>query len=158
MKILVAYFSATGVTAGLAQTVAKVTGGDLFEIKPAQKYSTADLDWQDKNSRSTKEYNDNASRPAIAEKVQNFEQYDVIFLGFPIWWYEAPRIIQTFVESYDFSGKTVVNFATSGVSTCEKADDQLKADCSPQAKWLKGKRFGSFAESEVKKWVDSLGL
>lgn len=158
MKILVAYFSATGVTAGLAKTVAKVTGGDLFEIKPVQKYSTADLDWQDKSSRSTKECEDNNCRPAIAEKVQNFEQYDVVFIGFPIWWYEAPRIIQTFVESYDFSGKTVINFATSGVTTCEKADDQLKESCSPETKWKKGKRFGSFAESEVKSWVNSLGL
>lgn len=158
MKILVAYFSATGVTAGLAKTIAKVTGGDLFEIKPVQKYSTDDLDWQDKNSRSTKETNDNNCRPAISEKVQNFQQYDIVFLGFPIWWYEAPRIIQTFVESYDFSGKTVINFATSGTSACEKADEQLKACCSPETKWKKGKRFGSFGESEVKSWVDSLGL
>lgn len=158
MKILIAYFSATGVTAGLAKTLAKVTGGDLFEIKPVHKYSTADLDWQDKKSRSTKETEDNTCRPEIAEKVQNFEQYDVVFLGFPIWWYEAPRIIQTFVESYDFSGKTVINFATSGSSGIEKADDQLKASCSPETKWKKGKRFGSFAESGVKSWVDSLGL
>ncbi|KAK8884670.1 hypothetical protein M9Y10_043788 [Tritrichomonas musculus] len=158
MKILVAYFSATGVTGGLAKTIAEVTGGDLFEIKPAAKYSTADLDWQDKNSRTTKEYNDANCRPAITEKVPNFEQYNVVFLGFPIWWYEAPRIIQTFVESYDFSGKTVINFATSGVSTCEKADEQLKACCSPQTKWKTGKRFGSFEKSVVKSWVDGLGL
>ena len=158
MKILVAYFSASGVTAGLAKTVADVTGGDLFEIKPVNKYSTADLDWQDKHSRTTNEYNDSNCRPPIAEKVPNFEQYSVVFLGFPIWWYEAPRIIQTFCESYDFSGKTVINFATSGVSTCEKADEQLKACCSPQTKWKPGKRFGSFEKSAVKSWVDSLGL
>ena len=110
MKKLVAYFSPTGTTAHLAQTLAEAVGADIFEIKPAIPYKPADLNWMDKRARSTVEMNDPASRPAIASQRDNMAEYDVVFVGFPIWWYVAPTIINTFLESYDFSGKTVVTF------------------------------------------------
>ena len=158
MKALVAYFSASGQTAKLAKTIAGVTGGDLFEIAPETAYTAADLDWMDKKSRSTIEMNDPKSRPAIAGKVADMVQYDTVFVGFPIWWYQAPRIIETFLESYDFSGKTVVTFATSGGSGMGKTDSILKAVC-PAAKWLPGKRLSSReSAASVQKWVESLGL
>ena len=158
MKTLIAYFSASGQTAKLAKTIAGVTGGDLFEIAPETAYTAADLDWMDKKSRSTIEMNDPKSRPAIAGKVADMVQYDTVFVGFPIWWYQAPRIIETFLESYDFSGKTVVTFATSGGSGMGKTDSILKAVC-PAAKWLPGKRLSSReSAASVQKWVESLGL
>ena len=157
-KALVAYFSASGQTAKLAQTIAGVTGGDFFEIAPETAYTAADLDWMDKKSRSTIEMNDPKSRPAIAGKVADMAQYDTVFVGFPIWWYQAPRIIETFLESYDFSGKTVVTFATSGGSGMGKTDSILKAVC-PAAKWLPGKRLSSReSAASVQNWVESLGL
>ena len=157
-KALVAYFSASGQTAKLAQNIAGVTGGDLFEIAPETAYTAADLDWMDKKSRSTIEMNDPKSRPAIAGKVADMVQYDTVFVGFPIWWYQAPRIIETFLESYDFSGKTVVTFATSGGSGMGKTDSILKAVC-PAAKWLPGKRLSSReSAASVQNWVESLGL
>lgn len=113
---LVAYFSASGVTARVAQEIARATGADLYEIRPAVPYTRADLDWTDRNSRSTREMNDAASRPAIAQPVRDMEKYGTIFLGFPIWWYVQPRIIDTFVESYALAGKTLIPFATSGGS------------------------------------------
>ena len=125
-NILVAYFSASGETARLAGTLADAVGGELYEIKPAQKYSTADLDWNDKRSRSTIEMKDKKARPAIDGSAANIQKADVVMLGFPIWWYEAPRIIQTFLESYDFSGKTVVPFCTSGGSGLGNTVDILK--------------------------------
>ena len=134
-KALVAYFSASGETARLARTIAGVTGGALFEIAPETAYTAADLDWMDKKSRSTLEMNDETSRPAIAGRVEDMAQYDTVFVGFPIWWYQAPRIIETFLESYDFAGKTVVPFATSGGSGMGKTDAILKAVC-PAARWL----------------------
>ena len=115
-KILVAYFSASGVTKGVAQRLAKAAGADLFEIRPAVPYTQADLNWTDKKSRSSVEMNDPLSRPEIAEKLPNMADYDTVFVGYPIWWYVAPHIINTFVESYDLSGKTLVAFATSGGS------------------------------------------
>lgn len=115
-KVLVAYFSCSGVTKKLAQTLAGVVKGDLYEITPAQPYTAADLNWQDKNSRSSVEMRDKSSRPAISGSVKDFAQYDTVFVGFPIWWYVAPTIINTFLESEDFSGKTVIPFATSGGS------------------------------------------
>ena len=121
-KILVAYFSASGETAKLAKTIAGDVGGDLFEIVPTVPYTAADLDWMDKGSRSTAEMNDDNSRPAIAGKVADMAQYDTVFVGFPIWWYQAPRIIETFLESYDFAGKTMIPFATSGSSGMGKTD------------------------------------
>ena len=113
---LVAFFSASGVTAALAQRLSRAAGADLFEIKPAVPYTSADLDWTNASSRSSVEMKNPASRPEIAEKLPSMADYDVVFLGFPIWWYVAPTIINTFLESYDFSGKTIVLFATSGGS------------------------------------------
>ena len=138
MKTLVAYFSASGQTAKLAKTLAGVTGGDLFEIAPETAYTAADLDWMDKKSRSTIEMKDPKSRPAIAGKVADMAQYDTVFVGFPIWWYQAPRIIETFLESYDFSGKTVIPFATSGGSGVANAAAHLK-ELYPAADWRPGK-------------------
>lgn len=159
MKILVAYFSASGQTARLAKTIADVTGGDLYEIVPTEKYTSADLNWNDKQSRSTKEMNDASCRPAISGKVADMSQYDTVFVGFPIWWYVAPRIIQTFLESYDFSGKTVIPFATSGGSSMGNTNSVLQKSCSASTKWKDGKRMSSReSTSSVKKWVDSLNL
>ena len=155
-KTLVAYFSASGETAKLAKTVAEVTGGDLFEIKPEVAYTAADLDWMDKHSRSTVEMNDEKSRPAIAGEVADMAQYDTVFVGFPIWWYQAPRIIETFLESYDFSGKTVIPFATSGGSGMGKTAEILKVSC-PGAKVDTGKRLSSRESAvSVQKWVEKL--
>ena len=137
-KTLVAYFSASGVTARTAKEIAEAVGGDLYEIRPAQPYTSADLNWMDKKSRSTLEMNDPACRPAIAEPVEHMEQYDTVFVGFPIWWYVEPRIVDTFLESYDFSGKTVIPFATSGGSGIGKAEESLRAHC-PKAGWKKGR-------------------
>ena len=157
-KILVAYFSASGETAKLAKTVAEVTGGNLFEIQPEVAYTSADLNWNDKHSRSTVEMNDAGSRPAIADEVADMEQYDTVFVGFPIWWYQAPRIIETFLESYDFSGKTVIPFATSGGSGMGKTAEILKASC-PGAAVDTGKRLSSRESAAfVRKWVESLGI
>ena len=155
-KTLVAYFSASGETAKLAKTIAEVTGSDLFEIKPEVAYTSADLNWNDKRSRSTIEMNDAKSRPAIAGRVADMAQYDAVFVGFPIWWYQAPRIIETFLESYDFSGKTVIPFATSGGSGMGKTADILR-NCCPGAKVDTGKRMSSReSEASVQKWVDGL--
>ena len=137
-KILVAYFSASGVTAKAAWKLSEAAGADLYEIKPKVPYSSADLDWTNKKSRSSVEMNDPTFRPAIAGKLEGMDQYDLVFVGFPIWWYTAPTIIQTFLESYDFSGKTMIPFATSGGSGIEKAERSLKSHC-PQANWKKGK-------------------
>ena len=152
MKKLVAYFSASGVTRAAAKRVAEAAGADLFEIKPAQPYTHADLDWTDKKSRSTIEMNDKTARPAIAEKLPNMADYDVVFVGFPIWWYVAPRIIETFLESYDFAGKTVVPFATSGGSGIEKAAVSLKEHC-PAAAWKDGKLVN---RSNAASWAKTL--
>ena len=132
-KILVAYFSASGETAKLAKTIAGVVDGDLFEIAPEVPYTAAALDWMDKGSRSTEEMNKDNSRPVIASKLADMAQYDTVFVGFPIWWYQAPRIIETFLESYDFAGKTVIPFATSGGSGMGKTDSILKAVCPAAA-------------------------
>ncbi len=157
-KALVAYFSASGETARLARTIAGVTGGALFEIAPETAYTAADLDWMDKKSRSTLEMNDETSRPAIAGRVEDMAQYDTVFVGFPIWWYQAPRIIETFLESYDFAGKTVLPFATSGGSGMGKTDAILKAVC-PAARWLPGKRMSSRESADaVRKWLGTLAV
>ena len=155
-KILVAYFSAEGNTAKLAKTVAEVTGGDLFEIQPEVAYTAADLNWNDKHSRSSVEMNDAKNRPAIASHAEGMAQYDTVFVGFPIWWYQAPRIIETFLESYDFSGKTVIPFATSGGSGMGRTAEILKASC-PGAKVDAGKRMSSReSAASVRRWVESL--
>lgn len=137
-KILVAYFSASGVTAKTAEKISAATGADLYEIRPAKPYTREDLNWMDSGSRSSVEMNDPASRPAIAEPVKDMEQYDMVLLGFPIWWYVEPRIVDTFLESYDFTGKTLIPFATSGGSGIERAEESLRAHC-PGAVWKSGK-------------------
>ena len=153
MKTLVAYFSASGVTRAAAKRVAEAAGANLFEIKPAQPYTHADLDWTNKKSRSTIEMNDKTARPAIAEKLPNMADYDVVFIGFPIWWYVAPRIIETFLESYDFAGKTVVPFATSGGSGMGRTVDELKPS-APRANWKPGKLLNRCSESEVRSLLE----
>ena len=155
MKKLVAYFSASGITRSAAERLAKMAGADLFEIKPVVPYTRADLDWTNKNSRSSVEMNDPDSRPKIAEQLSDMKDYDIIFIGFPIWWYVAPTIINTFVESYDFSGKTLIPFATSGGSGMGKTVEILKTLC-PNANWEKGKMFNRVSEAEIKKWLDNI--
>ena len=157
-KKLVAYFSASGITAKVAETLAEATGADIFEIQPEVPYTKADLNWQDKTARSTIEMQNPASRPAIAAKRENMADYDTIFVGFPIWWYVAPTIINTFLESNDFSGKTVVSFATSGGSGMGRTNEKLRPSC-PDAKLLPRKLLnGRITEQELKKWVEGLGL
>jgi flavodoxin len=158
-KKLVAYFSASGVTAGLAKNLAEAASADLYEIRPAVPYTNADLNWQDKNSRSSVEMNDKSFRPAIADTNANIADYDTIFVGFPIWWYVAPTIINTFLEAYDFSGKTIVLFATSGGSGMGNSANELKPSVSDTAVIKDGKRFAaSTSVDELKKWVESLGV
>ena len=152
-KKLVAYFSASGVTKAVAEHLAKAADADLFEIKPETPYTRADLDWTNKKSRSSIEMSDPNSRPKIAEKVSNMDSYDTVFIGFPIWWYVAPAIIKTFVESYDFSGKTIVPFATSGGSGMGKTVEALKPLCSSSAKWENGKMLNSISEQELNHWL-----
>ena len=154
-KSLVAYFSATGTTKAQAQVLAEVAGADLFEIVPEQPYTAADLDWQDKQSRSSVEMADKSSRPAIAGKVENIAGYDTIYVGYPIWWYIAPTIINTFVEQYDLAGKTVVPFFTSGGSGAGKTMDYLRPS-APQANWKEPKNLTGAGRSEIQQWVDSL--
>lgn len=154
-KKLVAYFSASGVTAKYAEKLSEITGADLFEIKPSIKYTDADLDWMDKNSRSTVEMKNPDSRPEIAEKLSDMEQYDTIFVGFPIWWYVAPTIIDTFLESYDFSGKTIIPFATSGGSGMGKTEEVLRKVC-PNADIKNGKVINRMPAPELADWVNNL--
>lgn len=151
-KKLVAYFSASGVTKAVAERLAKLVGADLFEIKPKTPYSGADLDWTNKNSRSSVETNNPDCRPKIADMIVNMDEYNTVFLGFPIWWYVAPKIINTFVESYDFSDKTVISFATSGGSKMGKTCEVLKALC-PNANWEKGKVLNRVSDKELKDWL-----
>ena len=158
-KTLIAYFSASGETGKLAKTLSAVTGGDLFEIRPETAYTSADLNWMDKKSRSTLEMKDEHSRPAIAGRVEDMAQYSTVFVGFPIWWYQAPRIIETFLESYDFSGKTIVAFATSGGSGLGRTEALLRPHCAASARWLPGKRLSSRESAQsVQAWVSGLGL
>ena len=155
-KTLVAYFSASGSTAQLAKTIAEVTGGDLFEIKPEQPYTSADLNWNEKKSRSSIEMSDPNSRPAIATTVKNMDEYDTVFVGFPIWWYVAPTIINTFLESYDFSGKTVIPFATSGGSGMGKTEAVLHALCPDSVNWKSGKMLNGYDRAQMEAWVRTL--
>lgn len=158
-KILVTYFSASGETARLAGTLAREAGADLYEIRPAQPYTAADLDWQNDQSRSSVEMRDAQSRPALAGGAPDLARYDTVFVGFPIWWYQAPRIIETFLEAGDFAGKTVIPFATSGGSGMGRTQEILQKACSPQTRWLPGKRLDSRASgSAVRRWLRELGL
>ena len=154
MKALVTYFSASGVTRNAAKQVADIIGADLFEITPEQLYTDADLDWRDKQSRSTIEMNDKSSRPAIKDggKVPNLAQYEVVYVGFPIWWYTAPTIINTFIEANDFTGKTIVPFATSGGSTIEKACKDLQATY-PDYKFGEGRLLNSIDKADIEAWA-----
>lgn len=157
-KVLVAFFSATNTTEGVAEYVADSLGADLYEIVPEDPYTDADLNYNDDNSRSTIEMNDPSSRPAISGSVENMEQYDIVFIGYPIWWGEAPRIVSTFMESYDFSGKTIVPFCTSGGSGIGSSAANLEK-LTDGAQWLSGKRLnGNSSRDEIVAWVNSLGL
>ena len=152
-KILVAYFSASGVTAKLAKNLAESIGADLFEIVPETRYTDADLDWRNKNSRSSVEMHDLSFRPAISSKVEDMGQYDYVFVGYPIWWYREPTIIDTFVESYDFTGKTIIPFATSGGSGMSGSEDNI-AKLAKGAKVLSGKKFRASADKkELSDWA-----
>lgn len=157
-KVLVAYFSATGTTKAVAENIVNGLNADIYEIIPEEPYTDADLDYNDSSSRSTIEMNDPASRPAISGSVENMEQYDIVFVGYPIWWGEAPRIVSTFVESYDFSGKTVVPFCTSGGSGVGSSDSNLE-QLTSGATWMKGHRLnGNDSQETVMEWVNGLGL
>ena len=153
---LVAYFSASGVTAKLAETLSEAIGADLYAIEPEVPYTKADLNWMNKNSRSSVEMKDPASRPAIAGKRDNMDEYDTIFVGFPIWWYVAPTIINTFLESYDFTGKTIIPFATSGGSGMGKTNEKLQPSC-PGAKLMDGKVWKKNVKAdELAAWAEDL--
>ena len=157
-KVLVAYFSATGTTKGVAEHIANGLNADIYEIVPEDPYTDADLNYNDNNSRTTIEMNDPNARPAISGSVENMEQYDIIFVGYPIWWGEAPRIVSTFMESYDFSGKTIVPFCTSGGSGMGSSASNLERLTSG-ATWLDGRRLnGSDSQDTVMEWVNGLGL
>lgn len=155
-RTLVAYFSASGVTAKLAENLAEAIGADIFEIEPETPYTKADLDWTNKKSRSTVEMNDPNSRPAVKYIRDNMQDYDIVFVGFPIWWYVAPTIINTFLESYDLTGKTIISFATSGGSGMGKTNEKLLLSCKG-AKLIEGKVIsGKASKAELSDWVDSL--
>ena len=156
-KVLVAYFSATGTTRAAAERLAATTGGDLHEIKPEIPYTDADLDWHDQQSRSSIEMADASSRPAIVKDLTNLSDYDVVFVGFPIWWYTAPTLINTFLESYDFSGKVVIPFATSGGSTIERANSELRATY-PSLDWREGRLLNTATDDALQGWKSVLNL
>lgn len=153
-KTLVAYFSASGVTEKAANLLAEAAGADLYQIRPAIPYTDADLDWQNKNSRSSLEMRDKSSRPALADSNANIEAYDTIFLGFPIWWYVAPSIIHTFLEVYDFSDKTIILFATSGGSGFGQTAKELKSSVSPSTVIREGKLLnGRLSKPDLEGWL-----
>ncbi len=157
-KVLVAYFSASGVTADAAKKIAEIAGAELYEIRPEVPYTQADLNWQDQNSRSSIEMKDKSSRPKMADKNAPVADCDVLFLGFPIWWYTAPTIINTFLESYDFSGKRIILFATSGSSGFENALSDLKASANSEGALEEGIVVHGIQNSGTwKKWIMSLG-
>lgn len=155
-KNLVAYFSASGVTKGVAEKLAKAAGAELFEIVPEQPYTDEDLNWNNKQSRSSVEMNDRSCRPGISTTVSDMGQYDCIFLGFPVWWYREPSIIDTFLEAYDFSGKTIVPFCTSGGSGLGETVGNMRS-LAKKADVRDGKRFSSgVSEEELKTWVSGM--
>lgn len=156
MRKLVAYFSVSGTTAKVAEALSEAIGADLYAIEPEIPYTKADLDWTDKNARSTIEMNDPLSRPAIAGKRDNMDDYDTVFVGFPIWWYTAPTVINTFLESYDLANKTIIPFATSGGSGMGRTNEKLLPSCKG-AKLLEGKVFkASVSGAELAKWAERL--
>lgn len=151
-KTLVTYFSVTGTTEKAAKLIVEVTGGTLYEIQPEKEYVTADLDWHDKSSRSSVEMTNAESRPALKSKPENLADYDIIYIGFPIWWNSAPRIINTFIESNDFAGKVVIPFATSGGSSISNAEKELR-ETYPDMKWQKGQLLNGATKEDIKKWT-----
>jgi len=154
---LVAYFSASGVTKALAERIASALGADLFEIRPETPYTKADLNWMDKNSRSTVEMRDKTSRPAIAGVCPDMEKYDTVFVGFPIWWYVAPTIVNTFLEAHDMAGKTVVPFATSGGSGMGRTNEFLSPSV-PESKLLEGRVLNRAKDADIEAFIRELGL
>ncbi len=157
-KTLVVYFSCTGNTKKVAENMAEGLNADIHEILPEVSYTSDDLDYNNDNSRSSKEMNDKSSRPVISGRVENMEQYDNVFIGYPIWWSEAPRILDTFVESYDFTGKTVIPFCTSGSSDIASSSKALQ-ELAGSGTWLEGRRFsGKESKDEIMEWVNSLSI
>lgn len=158
-NVLVAYFSATGNTKTVAEQIADVTGGELYEIEPAEPYTSKDLDYNNDDCRANLEMNDDTARPEIAGTIENIEQYDTIYLGYPIWWGNAPRIMNTFVETYDLSGKTVVPFCTSGGSGISTSVDTLQKLAGDGITWMEGQRFDrDVSADEISQWIDEMGL
>ena len=153
-KILVAVFSASGVTKKVGEEIARIAGADFFEIVPEKIYTDDDLNWMNKQSRSSVEMNDPSARPEIAGKVSDMASYDKVIVGFPIWWGVAPRIIETFLESYDFSGKTIIPFCTSGGSGVGRSDEELHRNVKGEVKWAKGIQINRPDETMIKKWLD----
>ena len=157
-RILVTYFSATGTTKAVAERLAKAAGADLAEIKPAEPYTAADIDWHDESSRCFIERQHRDMRPALAEGNPSAAGYDVVFVGYPLWWETAPRVVRTWLEAQDWTGRTIVTFATSS-SSIRGADGTQLHDSAPQANWVAGKRFAANAnERQLEEWVDSLDL
>ncbi|GCA67631.1 flavodoxin [Mediterraneibacter butyricigenes] len=156
MKTLVAYFSASGITASVAKEVASAANADLYEIKPTVRYTSADLNWMDKKSRSSVEMSNPASRPEIVKDLPDLSQYDTVIIGFPIWWYVAPTIINTFLESGDFSGKKIALFATSGGSGFGKTVQNLKPSVDASAQFVSEKLLNGATPADIKAWVDTL--
>ena len=155
-KILVAVFSASGVTKRVGEAIARVSGGDFFEIEPIKSYSAADLDWMNQNSRSSVEMKDPTARPEIAKQVEDMDAYDTIIIGFPIWWGVAPRIIETFLESYDFSNKTIIPFCTSGGSGVGNSDTELHKHVNNDVTWKKGVQINRPDEAQIQTWLNDV--
>ena len=155
-KILVAVFSASGVTKKVGKEIARIAGADFYEIVPEEIYTAADLDWMNKKSRSSLEMNDPAARPRIAGGALDMAAYDTVIVGFPIWWGVAPRIIDTFLESYDFSGKKIIPFCTSGGSGVGRSDTALHKDVSGDAEWARGRQINRPNEAEIRRWLNEV--
>lgn len=155
-KILVAVFSASGVTKRVGEEIARISGGDFFEIMPKEVYTSDDLNWTNKKSRSSVEMNDPSVRPEIANAIPNMGAYDAVIVGFPIWWGVAPRIIDTFLESYDFSGKTIIPFCTSGGSGIGRSDTALHKNVSSDVVWAKGVQINRPNEAAIRRWIEKV--
>ena len=155
-KVLVAVFSASGTTRAVGEEIARTAGADFYEIVPKKIYTSADLNWMNKNSRSSVEMNNPSARPEISGTVANMASYDTVIVGFPIWWGVAPRIIDTFLESYDFSGKKIIPFCTSGGSGVGKSDIALHKDVSGEVRWAKGRQINRPNEAEIRRWLDEV--
>ena len=155
-RTLVAVFSASGVTKTVGEEIARIAGADFYEIVPKEPYTAADLDWMDKKSRSSVEMNDPSARPSIAGTVPDMAAYDTVIVGFPIWWGVAPRIVETFLESYDFSGKKIIPFCTSGGSGVGRSDTALHKNVTGDVKWAKGRQINRPSEAEIRRWLEEV--